>query len=118
MNSPSPSFILTDWPGAEHVCACVTPPRPLSFCGPNNIITEKLTPLKAFCQTYDDPGTHDGEFNIQLPSIQEEQTIQYHIKSGGMIQTAFVLESLLEPCSAGEVHESQSFSQCLKDQNY
>lgn len=45
-------------------------------------------------------------------------SLEYRTESGGRIQTAFVLRSFLEPCSAAEAHESQSFSQFLKDQNY
>lgn len=42
----------------------------------------------------------------------------HRTESGGGTQTAFVLRSCLEPCSAAEAHESQGFSQDLKDQNY
>lgn len=44
--------------------------------------------------------------------------LEYRIESGGRRQTAFVLKSFLESCSAAEARESQSFSLDLKDQNY
>lgn len=45
--------------------------------------------------------------------------LEDHVKSGGRIQTAFVLKSFLEPCGAGEAHESQSFSlSVFKRPNY
>lgn len=68
---------------------------------------------------YDDPATQAEECNIQLPSIQEKQTghLDEHTESGGQ-HSLLLWQIISRICDAAGVHESQSFSQYLKDQNY